>query len=152
NALGKPHVIVWVGALQVGSLLPAVALGMWLAGLVGAGWALALHSLLLGSVIVYAIVLRTTPLQAADIVTAVWRPAAGAVLMFAVVRAVHALLAPAPQLAAEAVALVVEVATGAAIYVTAVTALWRLSGAPAGPESSVWERLVRLGRSARGTA
>jgi O-antigen/teichoic acid export membrane protein len=146
NALGKPHVIVWVGALQVGSLIPAVALGMWFAGLVGTAWALALHSLLLGFVIVYAITVRVTPLRATDIVSAVWRPGAGAALMFAAVRVLHAIIAPAPRLAPQSAALAAEVALGVAVYVLAVTALWRLSGKPPGPESSLLAKLVALGR------
>ncbi len=146
NALGKPHVIVWVGALQVGSLLPVIALGMWLAGLPGAAWALALHSLLLGFVIVYTIVLRVTPIRWADVVSAVWRPGVGAALMFAAVRALHALLAPSHQLPAEAAALAVEVVAGAAVYIGVVSLLWRLSGRPVGPELALWRTIALLGR------
>jgi PST family polysaccharide transporter/lipopolysaccharide exporter len=146
NALGKPQVIVWVGALQVGSLLPAVAFGMWLAGLPGAAWALALHSLLLGFVIVYAIVLRVTPLHAADLLTAVWRPALAAAVMFAAVRELQALIAPGPQLTAQAAALAAEVALGAAVYSVAVTALWKLSGKQPGPESSLLAKLAAFRR------
>lgn len=149
NALGKPHVMVWVGALQVGSLLPVIALGMWLAGLNGAAWALALHSLLLGFVIVYSIVLRVTPVQLEDVLAAVWRPMAGAAVMFGVVRLLHAFIAPVPHVPSELAALAVEVAVGGAVYAMVVTLLWGLSGGGEGAESAVWRRFVLLVREQR---
>lgn len=141
NALGQPRLILWVGIVQVGSLLPVIALGAWLGGLPGAAWALALHSLLLGFVIVYSVVLRATPVRLADLLQAVWRPGFGVALMFPAVEVLHRFLAPRRDFASEVVALVAEVVTGAAVYIAVVSFLWRLSGRQEGPESALWRRL-----------
>lgn len=144
NALGRPRSVVWVGFIQVATLIPAVVLGMRLGQLPGAAWGLALHSLLLGFPIVYAVVLRSTPVRALDLLEAVWRPGAGVVLLFAAVRRLHAFLSPARDIHAESVALVIEVAVGAVVYVTAVTALWAAAGRPEGPEASLLRRIDSL--------
>lgn len=146
NALGAPRKVVWVGLLQVGTLLPVVALGMAWGGLVAAAWALALHSLIAGFAIVYAVVLSASPIRLADLLRALWRPVTGVVLMFAAVKGVHVLISPAREISSEALALAIEIAIGACVYVAAVGSLWRVSGRQDGPEAALLRRLELLRR------
>lgn len=146
NALGAPRLVAWVGLLQVGTLLPLVALGMSWGGLPAAAWALALHSLVVGFAIVYGVVVRASPIRSADLGRALWRPATGVVLMFATVKGVHGLIAPAHAVAPEAFALAIEIALGVCLYVAVVGSLWSVSGRQDGPEATLLRRLELLRR------
>jgi hypothetical protein len=130
----------------VASLIPVVATGMWVCGLRGAAWGLALHSAVLAFPIVFSVVFRSTPIRPSDLLTAVWRPAVGVALMFGAVRVLHRFLAPTHGLRSESVALIIEVMAGAAAYATVVGSLWSASGRSDGPEASLFRRLELLRR------
>lgn len=78
---------------------------------------------------VFLALARILPLRPMDLLRRLWRPAAAAIAMVAVVKLVHPFLPGLPPLR-----LVVEIAAGAAAYGGSLLALWWLAGKPAGPE------------------
>jgi O-antigen/teichoic acid export membrane protein len=90
---------------------------------------------------IFLAVSRVLPVTAADMVLRTWRPAAAAVVMAAVVLAVHALAPAQPWLR-----LPLDAGAGAVAYAGMVLLLWRLSGAPPGPEAAVVAGIRRRSR------
>lgn len=133
----------------------ALAQWGWLLLLVGVlvplGWYRNLELVAIGRLVVACVVtpallwsvgsvLSVTP---REIIRALWRPLASAAVMAVAVRIIDGAVVaePAPLLFSEVLA-------GAASFVGASFALWRVAGAPAGPEADALGWLVRrLGRS-----
>lgn len=131
----------WV---ELGFATAAAAYGAWQGGVVGVAKALTWAGLVTTP---FAIHLLTTamPVRHLEIIARLWRPLAGAVLMFLCLRPLVATLAG--HEVHEILQLAAAGSAGAAIYAACVVALWFASGRPPGVESMLAGKLrARLGR------
>jgi len=140
NALGQPRIILMTGLIHVVPLLPMLLYGAAAFGLTGVAWALLIHAVVVSMPVTYWIVFRTTPVRAADVVAACWRPLAACAAMFLSVRAFLGGFDTATGTIHALALLAGASALGAIVYVAAVLALWLAAGRPGGTESYVLEK------------
>lgn len=88
---------------------------------------------------VFIALARILPLRPMDLLRRLWRPAAAAAAMAAVIKLAHPLL---PDVAS--VRLVIEIGAGAATYGGTLLSLWWLAGRPAGPERGLVAAVGRV--------
>lgn len=143
-ALGRPKVITKLSALHIALLGPALVIGIWLGGLIGAAWA-AVTVACAGLVVSYGITLRILAVSPLRLLGAVWRTWLAAIVMGA---ALHSLSAWAEDaIGFPAVRLVCGIAAGALIYAAVHFLLWWIAGRPRGAESMALDAVAHLGRS-----
>ncbi len=129
-ALNKPQVFVRINAIYVCVLLVLLGCLAPHFGIRGAAWAY-VGTVVLVLPVTFHYITKYLGLRAGELFGAVWRPLCAAGIMYLAVR----LLGPAephgsvPSLQAGA-SLLECVALGVPIYISAVTALWALSGKP----------------------
>jgi O-antigen/teichoic acid export membrane protein len=130
-AIGRPKAITALALLNLSMLGPALVIGITLAGLAGAAWAL-VATASINLVLSYAIIGRTLHISMVDLAKAVWRSWLAAAVMAAVVLWVGS--APVALLDHSIVRLVVCVPLGVVVYVAALIGLWMASGRPRSAE------------------
>jgi O-antigen/teichoic acid export membrane protein len=123
-SIGRPHVLTALVAGHVVLLIPALILmaGSW--GAIGAAWAVLIVELVFLPISV-AVLLRVLSLPATIFLSAIWRPIAGAAIMFFAVRKVVELVETVIG-AGNALQLLSGIATGVVVYFGTVFLLWRL--------------------------
>lgn len=146
TAFGLPRIITLTATLHIATLIPAILLGAARYGLLGAAWAIVLHTWLIGIGMTYLILFRTTPITPGDVLRPVWRPALGCVVMYVVVAVYLWWLDSSGGLGSSLVAVFSATAIGLVTYGAVVLALWRIAGRPEGSETSLLRRL-RGGRA-----
>ena len=142
-ALGRAQILSYLSLINLAIFVPLVVVGTLLAGPVGTAFAVVTTAAIL-LVIYIAITLRVLSTRFSELMTAIWRSLASAVLM---ALSLHALMAAFPETQSsfsEAVELLVCIAAGALIYVGAHLALWRLVGLPPGAEMHLLGALASL--------
>lgn len=131
NAIGKPHLITWVGGIDITILVSgSIVLGL-LYGPVGVAAAY-LGSTILISPVVFFAVSREINLRFGDLIRVIWRPVVSSLSMFAALSA----LARNPTVIAYAswLELVVLVSFGVVLYGALSFGLWLLEGRPRSAE------------------
>lgn len=135
-AVGKPKLVTALSVTHGVALLPVLVVGILKFGAPGAAWGYLLHAALVVVPTTFGFIVFGTAVRLKDIGGAVWRPVTAGVVMYCAVRAVENVL-PWSSGITQIVSLGASVLSGAAIYVTGVLALWRLSGSPAGAEAII---------------
>jgi lipopolysaccharide exporter len=133
-ALGKPRLQAGVSLLFLAVLIPGLLWFTTRQGINGAAAAFVLAGLVILPAN-YAVALRQLELPASVIIKALWRPVIASAAMFFAVRA---LLGVLPEV--EIVRLLAGVSAGVVVYLSALTLLWRLSGAGASAERAILDR------------
>lgn len=147
-ALGLSRITAILSIASAVAIIPLSIVGSLLAGYVGVAWAFALQSALIAP-INFFLLRRFAGIPFRDLWTRVWRVTLGACAMVVFLGLAFRQLSHYAASAA-ALRLVVAVATGGAVYVSVVFAVWRMVGNPAGPEGLVLELLRdRLPRRAK---
>ena len=141
-AVNRPEISAVLGTVSLVVYVPALVVGIHLAGATGAAWALVTTSFLL-LVSDYVLLSRILELAPPSLARVLWRPIAAAGVMAIPVLAMARAQAAAPATAEAIVRLAIEAITAALIYVGALAVLWLASGRPAGAEQS----LLSLGRA-----
>lgn len=132
-SLGRPDLIVKRNLPGLAVLLPALVLGTWAYGTLGAAWAL-VASAAVTCAVNFGLLHRHLQVRPGTLLAGLWRPLAAAGGMAAVLAAVKSRwpmqdgMAAIPQVAALAL-------LGAGVYAGLVLALWTLSGRPQGAET-----------------
>jgi lipopolysaccharide exporter len=123
-----------IGRLALlGIVLPATAL-LW--GIEAMAIGLFVVTLIYLPVQIYYFLVHV-PVTLKAFMAAVWRPLVSGIVMFLVVRLVAGNLAVAPVLA-----LLIEAAAGGVVFTGLLYLLWILQGKPAGPESTMLEKVT----------
>ena len=145
-AVGRPGLTTALTALYMAILMPALIVGIKLAGLLGAAWAYFLAATLQvpAKALVTAWVLHA-PLK--SYLACVWRPTIAAGAMYGVVAHIVTLEGHAASSLDAALVLMGGVVVGALTYGIAIGVLWLLAGRPASAEASVLAQLDRWWRS-----
>ncbi|MDB5725230.1 MAG: hypothetical protein JWQ16_1984 [Novosphingobium sp.] len=154
-ALGCPKRLMWRDVIMFVLGIPAVLLGAWAYGLMGAAYA----RLLVGLVTTWlnlAIVEQLIDLTIMRQLTNCWRSALSAVAMAGVIIALQPLIAAQANALYWTFNLAFVAASGVAAYLAAHALLWLLVGRPNGPEQFLGEtarhllgRMVSVRKSAR---
>jgi lipopolysaccharide exporter len=135
-ALGRPRITAQLSTLRLAVLAPLLIWGTMRSGALGAAWALVAASLLVW-LVDFAILFRVLRFGRGDLVRAVWRTLVAAFAMVVGVLLLQVSF-PAPGTLTNFLSqLLANAAIGAAIYCTALFALWRLSDRPNGAESMI---------------
>ncbi len=143
-ATGRPQLLtIMAGSGAVISILSLLwATANW--GVIGAAWAVSATAMFqLG--LTYFILLRAYRITPREILSSVWRPTAGCVMMSAAVTAIfwlwpHSDTATVLFLLLK---LLLASAVGASFYVAVILFLWKVSGAPNGAEISILKVLKK---------
>lgn len=138
-ALGRPRILVWMGAVYVTVLIAALAVLLPRAGVVGAAWAFLSAAALMLPLKLWVLnsVIGLNPVRWLG---RVWRPVAAAAAMLAVVAAVLDATAADAAATGDWLRLLLAMCAGAACYVIIALALWLLAGRPDGPERFLLDR------------
>lgn len=145
-SINRPRMLVYLGFLSAGMLLPLLLWATLRYGLIGATFAYLATALVMLPVNLL-VLKRLLGLSLAAYAQALWRPATATALMYLAVTRLLDYLATTPVTAASPLALLLAVATGALVYAGALLLLWRLSGRPESVETLMLARLSRaLGR------
>jgi O-antigen/teichoic acid export membrane protein len=147
-AVGRPKVITFFAVLNLALLLPSLIVGITLAGLAGAAWAL-VATAALNLLLSYVVVIRHLHISLLLLGKAIWRCWLSAAIMAAIVSAALSLSAawldnPWAQLGA-------GIVLGAAVYPLTLLALWWIAGRPHGAEQMALSALARMRGSALAT-
>ncbi len=141
-AIGKPHLQAIVSTAFLAVLAPSMWFLTQAMGARGAGIA-CLAAGLVSLPVNYWIVLRQLRLSFGQLARQLWRPLVAALSMFGALHFLtNAFARPAESLLGLA-QLLGYVGAGAVIYVSAIAALWFLSGRPAGAEDAVVRRAAQ---------
>lgn len=148
-ATGVPRVPAILGLVHAAILIVALPVGVSSMGVIGAAWATLGTALLLMPVSFYLLWQRIR-YRPAELVAILWRPAVATAVMLGCVRAIVQ-----PEGSASigdlAVANLVAISGGAAIYALVVLGLWLLAGRQEGPETALFSRVrVMLARGSSG--
>ncbi|MDH3661629.1 MAG: oligosaccharide flippase family protein, partial [Alphaproteobacteria bacterium] len=141
-ALGRPEIQTLLAAFAVVLLLPAMIIGVEVKGVIGASIAVVLVQTLVAWVDI-ALVLHFLNLDVKAIAAACWRSLVALALMAV---SVHAIVRAWPvdrSAPDDALLLASAIAAGAAVYLLSSFCLWRMFGAPPGPERHLWQAAVR---------
>lgn len=141
TALGLPRLITLTGTLHIVTLIPAILAGAAGYGILGAAWAIVLHTWLIGIGTTYLILFRTTPITLGDVLRPVWRPVLGCIVMYVVVAGYLWWLDSSGGLGSLLVAVFSATAIGVVTYGAVVLSLWRIAGRPEGSETALLRRL-----------
>ncbi len=142
-AMGRPRLQTVVSAVHAAVLVVGLFAGIHLAGVSGAAWAF-LAAVLVVTPVNYYTLSRLLGVRPQDALARFWRPAAASALMWLFVEGLRRALPVAATSAGAAAELVLCIAVGAIVYVSAVLLLWRLSGRHAGAEVFALERARAL--------
>lgn len=146
-ATGHPRYVMLVQGSSSIFLLPALFVGVWYGGALGAAWAM----LATGCVAVsmdLPLILRLLKLPIGRVLAASWRPVIAAIVLAAVVKAIEWHWGPLQSSLASAKLLAVAVPVGALCYVLVALALWLMSGRPDGAERNTITAFLWLCRKA----
>ena len=137
-AAGKPKITGLLTTLQFAVKAPLLIFALSAFGIIGAGLALLFVQMLMLP-LVYRIVMRILKLELKQVLQAVWRPLASALVMYFVVRTLY--WPGADQFIEHFMQLIALVGTGFVVYVATILTLWKLAGSPNGGEQLVLEKL-----------
>lgn len=147
NAIGKPHLITWIGVVNILVLITsAIALAL-LHGPTGVAAAY-LGTTILITPLVYFYVCREVQLRYRQLMGVIWRPVSCSVLMYASISAIAAIpgfegsFGPWAQLA-------ILVPLGAILYLFSLFGLWVISGRPTSAEYRLLMFAIAKMRSGR---
>lgn len=136
-ATGKPVVFAKIYAMQACLLIPALIVLTHQYGVHGAAIAYVIASVTTLPAGVWMI-LRTLDIPVREFLRAIWRPATGATVMYALIRLAMPPVDAATIGTAGALEIIIRfVPLGAAVYVVTVLLLWLITGRPEGPELTV---------------
>lgn len=139
-ALGRPEVVMRLGALNLVVLLPAlVAATAWHGG-IGAAWALAGTAALLTPASI-ATLLRHLGLRVRDVLGVAWRPVLSTAAMVLAMRLAQMNAAWGTGMVHDAGAVLGALGAGAVVYVAVLLGAWVLAGKPDGAERIILERI-----------
>lgn len=139
-AVGRPDIVTKLYAVYVTVLLTLTTILTQQFGVVGAayGW---LTAALLNLPLFYTVMLRAIKVPVRVFITRVWRPAVACVAMFLAVRWGLDNYAVLTDSVRAIPTLLLAVAGGFAVYVTAILGLWVLSGRPEGAERELLDKI-----------
>lgn len=137
TALGRTRLIAIVGAIKVVVLVPLLVVLTPRYGILGAAWSYAIATGVLMP-FSFGILHRALDLGNTQFAAAVWRPLAGAAILYAGLPGLTGLLG-IPAWPSHLAALLGEVLAGAVLYTVAVATLWAACGRPAGAETNAWK-------------
>jgi hypothetical protein len=126
-------------------LLPALIVGVWYDGALGAAWAM-FATACVAAIMDLTFILRLLNLPISRVLAASWRPVVAAVALAALVKAIEAWWGPLQSSLASANLLAVAVLAGALCYVLAALALWSICGKPDGAERNTMTAFLWLWR------
>jgi lipopolysaccharide exporter len=137
-----------LAGVRLAVLTPATILGVQVAGIIGAAWAIVVTAtVVLG--IELGVAMRVFSVTLPQIAGRIWRPVVATAVMVAATLPWQRSRAGADGLAAEVLALAVLVAIGVVAYGVTIFVLWRLSGRPAGAEVRLFAIIAERLRLAR---
>jgi O-antigen/teichoic acid export membrane protein len=147
-AIGKPRLISFLHLVHIIVSFPLLIILIGKYGVAAAPWAI-LAGTCIALPINYSMVMRELSLPLRPLMEVLWRPLASSTLMLIVGRWLHSRFLASAGLDQSITGLLVLIAVGAVIYVTAVTGLWRIADCPRGAESTLLALIkLRLRRSA----
>ncbi len=138
-ALGAMRTVAFQSGLRTAVLTVLIIPLTLNFGLMGAAWATAITALQT-CLSVLALVATRLRITVGSIAGLLWRPAIGALVMWAGLRSIIERLGVPGGLLGSAANLAILIAVGAMLYTAAVLVLWRCVGAPAGGEREIWIR------------
>jgi len=141
-AIGQPRITAVLSAVRLALIVPALIIGASHAEALGAAWAVVIVAALLW-VVDFAVLLRILRFDPYELFAVAWRPMVAALLMYVVIQEFQSTLPSAQSLISTVWQLVANVSLGAAVYVGAVFALWRLCQRPEGSETAILGLLRR---------
>jgi lipopolysaccharide exporter len=143
-ALNRPDLVMWRDVPSAVVLVPALIVGVNLAGPVGAAWALVLSAAVTFSV-AFGLLRRNLDVSIPRMMAVTWRPFIAAAVMGGAVAAVNHLY---PLSEVQGAALLAQMLAtclfGAVVYVIAVLVVWWLAGKPPGAETHALGALSSL--------
>jgi O-antigen/teichoic acid export membrane protein len=135
-AVGKPRLIALLSMIHIVTLLPLLVGGILKFGATGAAWAYLAHTAVVALPSTFYLLIRNSAITVRDIGGSVWRPVLSAAIMYFLVRRIADALGGGTA-GNQLLTLVVAVLAGAALYGALIVLLWRISGAPSGPERTL---------------
>jgi hypothetical protein len=139
-AAGKPRLLVAVGGAHVLTLVPTLLLLTPRHGPVGAAWSFLIAAAVNLPVQIW-LARHALQVGVGAWLARLWRPAAGALLVYLVVRGLVTGMPPAAHSIGQLAQLLATVVIGAISYLAALLALWHMAGRPEGAERAVLKRL-----------
>ncbi len=128
--------------IELAIVVPLVIISAQYWGLMGIVRAMALSALLMVPVGVFFLT-SALPINAVQLLGVLWRPVLASIAMSFAVYLVH-LHGPA----IDVIRLLLEVLSGALVYVLSLGILWRLAGCPSGVERKLWDNVIeRIGQT-----
>lgn len=137
-AIGRPKIITSLTLLNLAILWPSLIVGITLAGLSGAAWAL-VATAAVNLVLSYAVILKDLQMPLRHVAGAVWRSWAAATIMACAVYWVCTLIASGSD--HPIILLLVGICIGVASYASALLLLWILCGRPRSAERMTLDAL-----------
>jgi O-antigen/teichoic acid export membrane protein len=145
NAIAKPHLITWLGSINVTLLLCASVFLALRYGAIGVAMAyLGTVTVMVPVIFYYAC--RETALRYRDLAAAIWRPMVSSLFMYALLREISATGLVSGRSAWLQLGMLV--ACGMVSYTVLMLILWTISGRPASAEQRLAALLVAKLRSA----
>ena len=141
-AMGVPRIPAILGGVHAVILVAALLLGVSRMGIVGAAWATLGTALILMPVNFY-LLMRLVECRFGELVDILWRPCTATAAMYFVVRATVDPLQPGSP-GELALANVISIASGIAVYLAVVAVLWVVAGRPEGSERVVLVRVSSI--------
>jgi len=135
-ALGRPHLTTAVMAISVTVTVPAIIIGAFYWGAMGAAWGAVFGAIIL-MLANFRLALRVLALRLSTLMQRLWRPMFSTAIMAGVVLVLRLGLEEPRSLLASAAHLLTAVGAGAIVYLFSSFAVWRLAGAPETGEMKV---------------
>ena len=136
-ALGRPRIAMWLGLFNLAILAPAVTIGVFYEGAIGASLGYLSAQIILTPVSL-AVLSKVLGLDLRGWAREVYRPFIAAIIMYFLVRTVHQYLAPSPEDTwLLTVAFLACVLAGICSYLVVLYLVWRFAGRPVGAESKI---------------
>ncbi|MGH8728534.1 MAG: lipopolysaccharide biosynthesis protein [Burkholderiales bacterium] len=139
-AMGRPEILAMLSGAQLIIRIPALVIGIYHGGAIGAAWALVITEALKVPA-VYYIVFKLLGIRTVHVLDKLWRPLAASTAMFYAVQMAQQAWGFSGDLKVQVAWLITLVASGALIYILTLTGLWKLSRSPDGAERYILSRV-----------
>ena len=141
-ATNRPQINALLAGLKILMLAPALVLGVHWAGVFGAAWALLFVSIIV-LVLDLTVISRSLNIPVRSVLSMVWRIVVATSIMGPAVYFIRK-SALTDDLTSDPMVFAGLVATGIVFYFIVLFSLWRISGRPSGPETTLLEAFMRL--------
>ena len=145
DAMGRPDTVAKLAALRFAVVVPLLAVGATVAGVVGAAWAM-VATACVTQVFNWCVVKSRLDLSGKEIRRHFTRPVVATAIMVLAVLAVQDVLPDGGSFASSLFRLVAGIVAGGLVYVLSLVTLWRIAGKPEGAERHVLELLGVIGK------